>query len=240
MARRYATPLAFKAAVEQRLRGEASASSMDLHRRRQLLVFDRYLARLFRVFEDAVVLKGGLAIELRLERARTTKDIDLRVVGDPDRVLPRLQEAGRVDLGDYLTFEIQSDPRHPQIDAESLAYQGLRFRAQGQLAGQIYGSPFGVDVAFAEPLYGTPEEVAGSRFLDFAGVPPSRFRVYPLEMHIAEKLHAYTLPRERVNSRVKDLPDIFPQRSPRRRLLGVRCTKELQSATAYPGRTWNP
>jgi hypothetical protein len=32
--------------------------------------------------------------------------------------------------------------------------------------------------------------------------------VYPLETHIAEKLHAYTLPRKRPNSRVKDLPDI--------------------------------
>ncbi len=26
--------------------------------------------------------------------------------------------------------------------------------------------------------------------------------------HVAEKLHAYTLPRSRVNSRVKDLPDL--------------------------------
>ena len=34
------------------------------------------------------------------------------------------------------------------------------------------------------------------------------YRIYPLETHIAEKLHAYTLPRERPNSRVKDLPDI--------------------------------
>jgi hypothetical protein len=32
--------------------------------------------------------------------------------------------------------------------------------------------------------------------------------VYPRETHIAEKLHAYTLPRKRPNSRVKDLPDI--------------------------------
>jgi len=32
--------------------------------------------------------------------------------------------------------------------------------------------------------------------------------VYPVESHIAEKLHAYTLPRASVNSRVKDLPDI--------------------------------
>jgi hypothetical protein len=30
----------------------------------------------------------------------------------------------------------------------------------------------------------------------------------PLETHIAEKLHAYTVPRERPNSRLKDLPDL--------------------------------
>ncbi len=99
MAPSYATPLALKAAVEQRLRSEASASGMDLHRQRQLFVFDRYLARLFHIVGDAVVLKGGLAIELRLEQARTTKDIDLRMIGDPDdapgaRVRPR--PAGRV------------------------------------------------------------------------------------------------------------------------------------------------
>jgi Nucleotidyl transferase AbiEii toxin, Type IV TA system len=34
------------------------------------------------------------------------------------------------------------------------------------------------------------------------------FRVYPRETHVAEKLHAYTLPRGTENSRVKDLPDI--------------------------------
>ncbi|MFT7463887.1 MAG: hypothetical protein ACI9EF_002235 [Pseudohongiellaceae bacterium] len=34
MHRRYSTPLAFKMAVEQRLRTEASLAGMDLHRRR--------------------------------------------------------------------------------------------------------------------------------------------------------------------------------------------------------------
>jgi len=206
--RSYGTPLAFKTAVEQRLRSEASTSGMDLHRRRQLFVFDRYLARLFRVLGDAVVLKGGIVIELRLDRARTTKDIDLRMIGDAANVLARLQEAGRFDLGDYLAFEIRSDPRHPVIEAEGMVYQGVRFRGQGQLAGKIYGSPFGIDIAFAEPLHGAPETVEGSRFLEFAGIEPARFRVYPIETHIAEKLHAYTLPRKRPNSRVKDLPDI--------------------------------
>jgi hypothetical protein len=134
--RSYATPLAFKTAVEQRLRSEATASGTDLR------------------------------------------------------------------------FEVVADPRHPEIEAEGMAYQGLRYRAEAQLAAKIYGVPFGIDVAFAEPLHGQPEEVEGSTFLDFAGVEPGRFRIYPLETHVAEKLHAYTLPRRRPNSRVKDLPDI--------------------------------
>lgn len=207
-ARRYVTPLAFKTAVEMRLRRAAAASGTDLQRLRQMLVFDRYVARLVCVLDDAVVLKGGFVLELRLERARTTKDIDLRIVGAPDDVLPALQQAGRLDLGDFLTFEVQPDPQHHVIRAEGLPYDGFRFRAGARLAGKIYGNPFGVDVAFAEPLIGAPEVVAGSDFLTFAGVAPAMFRVYPVESHVAEKLHAYTLPRDRPNSRVKDLPDL--------------------------------
>ena len=33
-------------------------------------------------------------------------------------------------------------------------------------------------------------------------------RLHPVESHIAEKVHAYTMPRERENSRVKDLPEL--------------------------------
>ena len=68
--REYSTPLAFKQALEQRLRS-AAATGTDFGRRRQLLVFDRFLARLGKVAGDAVTLKGGLVLELRLERART-------------------------------------------------------------------------------------------------------------------------------------------------------------------------
>lgn len=208
MTRIYATDLAFKAAVEQRLRNEVETSGMHLVRLRQLLVFDRYLARVFAVFQDAAVLKGGLVLELRLERARTTKDIDLRLMGDPDDVLRKLQEAGRMDLGDYISYKVQMDPRHPVIRAEGLSYEGRRYRGEALLAGRLYGMPFGIDVALAEPLVGSPETVEGSRFLSFAGLEPAIFRIYPVETHVAEKLHAYTLPRERPNSRVKDLPDL--------------------------------
>jgi hypothetical protein len=76
--RTYTSPQTFKQALEQRLR-TASKSGVDFARRRQLLVFDRFLARIVAVLGDAVLLKGGLVLELRLERARTTKDIDLRL-----------------------------------------------------------------------------------------------------------------------------------------------------------------
>ena len=76
------------------------------------------------------------------------------------------------------------------------------------LAGKLYGEQFGLDVSFAEPMVGEPDEVAGSDLLEFAGVPVASFRVYPVETHIAEKLHAYTLPRPGPNSRIKDLPDL--------------------------------
>jgi len=119
MRRTYATPLAFKQSVEQRLKTQAFDSGTDLHRLRQLLVFDRFLARLFSIYGETAVLKGGLCIELRLERARTTRDIDLRLVGNPDDVLSRLQAAGRTDLGDYLVYEVQPDRRHHEIQAPS-------------------------------------------------------------------------------------------------------------------------
>ena len=70
--RRYATPAAFKQAVEHRLREMAAGEGSEHARLRQLLVFGRFLARVVTTFGDRVTLKGGLAVELRLENARTT------------------------------------------------------------------------------------------------------------------------------------------------------------------------
>ena len=89
-----------------------------------------------------------------------------------------------------------------------MKYDGLRFRAECRLAGKIYGQPFGVDAAFGDPIIGEPELIRANDALGFAGVEPPMLRVYPVETHIAEKLHAYTMPRTRPNSRVKDLPDL--------------------------------
>jgi hypothetical protein len=57
----------------------------------------------------------------------------------------------------------------------------MRFPAECRLAGKQYGQPFGVDITFGDPMF---------------------------ETHTAEKPHAYTMPRARLHTRVKDLPDI--------------------------------
>lgn len=246
---KYASPAAFKQAVEHRLRERATADGVEIARLRQLLVFDRFLARIDIVFGDRAILKGGLVVELRLKRARTTKDIDLRLPGDPDEALKKLQQAGRLDLDDFLTFEVRPDSRHPGIEADGTLHQGRRYRVRGLLAAKIYGSSFGLDIAFAEPYAGEVEEICGSSFLAFAGVKATKLRIYPIEAHIAEKLHAYTLPRPQPNSRVKDLPDIALLASVRRldatglraafeETFKARKTHRLPLSTPPPPATW--
>ncbi len=207
MAHYYATPLAFKQALEQRLKS-SSKTGIDFARRRQLLVFDRFLARIAQVAGNTVTLKGGLALELRLDRARTTKDIDLRMMGSADDVLERLQAASRLDLGDYMLFEVRPDLDHPDIRNDAMQYDGYRYRAECRLAGAIYSRPFGVDVAFGDPVVGEPDVVVGDNLLGFAGIRPPTLRLYPVVSHVAEKLHALTMPRNWPNSRIRDLPDI--------------------------------
>lgn len=205
--RTYASPGTFKQALEQRLRASAK-SGAEFVRKRQLLVFDRFLARIVDTFGDAATLKGGLVLELRLERARTTKDVDLRMTGSPEGVLAKLQEAGRQNRGDFMTFEVRPDDDHPEIQGDGMQYDGLRFRTECRLAGKLYGQPFGVDLGFGDPMLGEPEVVVAEDILRFAAIAPPTLRLYPIETHIAEKLHAYTMPRIRPNTRVKDLPDL--------------------------------
>lgn len=221
--RTYSSPEAFKQALELRLRTSAKTGA-NFARKRQLLVFDRFLARVAAVLGEAATLKGGLVLELRLERARTTKDVDLRMMGSPDGFLGKLRETARRDLGDFMTFEVAPDDDHPEIQNDGMQYEGLRFRAECKLAGKLYGQPFGVDVAFGDPILGEPEVVAAEDVLAFAGIAPPTLRLYPIETHIAEKLHAYTMPRVRPNSRVKDLPDLA--------LLGTAQTLEAKRLRA--------
>jgi len=143
--RTYASPLAFKQALEQRLRA-TTPNGVAFSRKRQILVFERFLARVSDAFGEAVTLKGGLVLELRLDRVRTTKDVDLKMFGSPEDVLDRLQDAMHREMGDFMTFEIRPDTDHPEIQNDGMKYDGQRFRTECKIAGKLYGYPFGVDV----------------------------------------------------------------------------------------------
>jgi Nucleotidyl transferase AbiEii toxin, Type IV TA system len=107
-----------------------------------------------------------------------------------------------------MRFEVASDPDTPEIVGNGLQYDGYRFRAECRLAEKVYGARFGVDVALGGVVSGDVEEITTDDLLGFAGIAPPKLRVVPVETHLAEKLHAYTVPRDRPNTRVKDLPDL--------------------------------
>ncbi len=82
-----------------------------------------------------------------------------------------------------------------------------RISVTARLAGQVF-TQFHIDLSLGDALVGEPDELTGSDLLDFAGLAPIRFPVYPVAQHLAEKLHALTLPRDQENTCVKDLLDL--------------------------------
>jgi hypothetical protein len=207
MTERYGSAEAFRRALEQRLKNAARASNRNLLRERQVLLFERFLVRASADDGVELVVKGGMALELRTVRARTTRDIDVGVMGAPARFEAALARQAGEDLGDYLTFEVGLH-RRPELEAAGMKYAGKRFRVQAALAGKTYGDPFAFDVAFGEPILGRPDRIRGRSDLSFVGLETPEFAVYPRATHVAEKLHAYTIPRPTPNSRIKDLPDL--------------------------------
>ncbi len=99
---KYANGSAFRRALEDRLRAQSLKTGAPLVRLRKMVAFDRLMARLIAVQADAWVLKGGLALQLRLgDRARTTKDIDLHARVEQQSIHETLTRASAHELGDW-------------------------------------------------------------------------------------------------------------------------------------------
>jgi hypothetical protein len=71
-----------------------------------------------------------------------------------------------------MSFELGPDDDHPEIMNEGMQYEGLRFRAECKLAGKLYAQPFGVDVAFGDPITGDPDVMVAEDTVSFAGIAP--------------------------------------------------------------------
>jgi hypothetical protein len=197
-----------RTALEERLKRVSRDEGIDLQRLRRQVAFDRYLARLFQEANSNWVLKGGYAMELRFQTARTTKDLDFTVrtapAGRDDAVRRQLQDAGAVEAGDYFTFRVGE----AMMDLDGAPSGGARYPVESILGGRTFVK-FHLDVGVGDVVLDPLEPAEMRDWLGFAGVAPPTVWMIQREQQFAEKLHAYTLPRTAApNSRVRDLVDL--------------------------------
>jgi hypothetical protein len=211
--RTYSTAIAFRTALEERLKRTALADRMDVNLLRRQVSFDRLLARLFRDESVPWVLKGGYSLELRFKNARATVDIDLTVQRVPATTLEgsdinavlqlMLQRAADVQLGDWFKYVIGP----PLMDLTAAPYGGARYPVEARMDGRTF-SRFHLDVGIGDVVMQPLETIEGRDWLGFAGIASLQVTMIAREQQFAEKIHAYTLPRNTANSRVKDLVDM--------------------------------
>lgn len=184
---------------------EARRSGVAARRIHLVVAIDRFLARLLAaVSPGSWVVKGGYANQLRRpDQARFTEDLDLRIEA-AIKEAPELLAAGfATDLGDDFSFEAAAAAAPLQGPPGG----GLRFVVISRLAGTPLVQ-FKVDVSAADVIVGELEEHLSDPVLARLGYVRSRYPVYPIAQHVAEKLHALTLPRGIENTRARDLVDL--------------------------------
>ena len=207
----YATAGAFRRALEERLKRASLTEQIDPNRLRRQVSFDRLLARLFREESAPWVLKGGYALELRFKAARSTVDIDLTVQrvaasagGDQNQIVREmLQSAADVSLGDWFEFTVGP----ASMDLTAAPYGGARYPVEARMDERIFAR-FHLDAGVGDVVMRPLETIVCRDWLGFAGIESSRVLMIAREQQFAEKIHAYTLPRNAANSRVKDLVDL--------------------------------
>lgn len=254
--KKYADAVSFRRALETRLNNYAKENNIDLERLRKQVAFDRLLARIFANPENSPWrLKGGYAMELRFfGLARATKDIDLSMpkpgslISDAqiqDNIRESLQDAVGRDAGDWFQFLIKAHV----MELDAAPYGGARYPVEVRLAGTKFTS-FHLDVGVGDVLLFSPEWKQDHDWLKFAGIPSAKIPLIPREQQFAEKIHAYTLPREGTpNSRTRDLIDLVLLidaglmnkdhiRTALRETFKRRKTHEVPTTLESPSATW--
>ena len=164
-----------------------------------MIAFERFMARL----DERWILKGGYALQLRTENARTTQDIDLLAQRiSPEEIAETLLEVIHQDLGDYYEFYAERTIQDINLGP------AIRFRVTARLAGRVF-ERFHIDIGIGDPIVEPVEYLTPPAYLDFAEIPTTPIPCYPVTQHIAEKLHALVRPRPVETSRVKDFVDIL-------------------------------
>ncbi len=114
-----------------------------------------------------------------------------------------LQIAADVSLDDW--FEYMIGP--PVLDLTAAPYGGARYSVETRMDGRVFAK-FHLDAGIGDVVIPPLETVECHDWLGFAGIKQPCVRMISREQQYAEKIHAYTLPRSSLNTRVKDLVDL--------------------------------
>ena len=211
---KYKSAANFRMAVKNKLNEISQNTGQDVQRLYRQVAYAQFLARLF--LDDSIswVLKGGHALELRLKKSRATKDVDLAMKDmkwihsekeeKSSALRELLLEKSQMDLGDYFEFRISQ----PVLSLDNAPYGGTRFRVEAMVDGKTF-SKFLIDIGIGDAWIEPQDTLQLSSHLEELGLKSFTVKAIPIEHHIAEKIHALTLPRDVSNSRVKDLVDLF-------------------------------
>ena len=230
------TPAGRRTSLLVRMTNAARESGVVARRIHLVVAIDRLLARLLVAAPGRWVVKGGYANQLRRpDDARFTEDLDLKIDAAIETVPEFLASGFAVDLSDDFSYEVASSA----APLEGPPGGGLRFVVVARVSGTELVR-FKVDVSSADAVVGELESYFSDPVLERLGFRRSRFPVYPVNQHLAEKLHALTLPRDVENTRARDLVDLawfirnFTFRSD---TLAIACIATFERRNTHP---WPP
>ncbi len=204
--RRYATPAAFRRALDDRLKAAAAARGRDVNLMRRQFLLQRYLARVFHDPASPWVLKGGTGLLVRLPGARHSQDIDL--LHPEAELAAAVAELCRVaDIGglDPFTFTVGE----PTLMLGGVA--GATVRITVSLGATVLDR-FPLDLSTGRVLVAGLERHQLEPMVeieDVAALP--EVTLYPLPDQIADKVAAMVErhgPRDRASTRYRDLVDL--------------------------------
>ena len=207
---RYETPTALRMALEDRFRLQAKGTGIPVDRLRRRVMFERIIARLEHSEPGLWVLKGGMALEVRLlDDARLTKDMDLGFrddVASGEALHERLVEVLRTDPhGDRFVLQA-SQPL--QLGEDGGGHLTWRLMVSASLADRSFGK-IQLDVSPRTHELSATDRVVVQNSLEFAGVPSTTAEIIDVDRHAAEKFHGMIRDfGDRDNSRVRDLVDL--------------------------------
>jgi Nucleotidyl transferase AbiEii toxin, Type IV TA system len=206
----YQTADAFRMALERRLLKVSEDTGMGLDRLRRRVLFERIVSRLVRADPGRWVLKGGMALEVRLgDEARLSRDIDLGL---------RDQVANAADLRERLVEALTSDPDHDgfvitcglatPLREDGGGYLSWRVPVAASLAGKQFGG-VKLDVSPRAHELDVTDRMLMPNSLAFAGIPATECEIVDINRHAAEKFHGMLRDYgDRENTRLRDFVDL--------------------------------